>query len=153
MDRARPSLFLVVLFVAATCLPSCAPKKVTLYDTPGIGQEVVSYAVGLVGKPYRLGGKGPEVFDCSGLVQFAFRKAGFDLPPTTEGLRQSGREISRDVLRPGDLVFFSIKKDSHVGIVVNRSQFVHASKSRGVAIDDLDAPYWRKKVVGFRSVL
>jgi probable lipoprotein NlpC len=54
---------------------------------------------------------------------------------------------------PGDLVIFKIKRDFHVGVVLNDREFVHASKSRGVAIDDLSLPYWTKSLQGFRSVL
>ncbi len=54
---------------------------------------------------------------------------------------------------PGDLVVFRIKGDFHVGIMLNGHEFVHASKSRGVAIDDLSLPYWRKSLKAFRSFL
>jgi cell wall-associated NlpC family hydrolase len=152
MDRTPRALFLVAV-VAALVVASCAPKKVFLHDVPGIRGDVVGLAVGLIGKPYRLGGKGPDDFDCSGFVQFAYRRAGIALPPAAEGIRQEGRAVSRDLVMPGDLVFFNIKGGLHVGIMVAGSQFVHASKSRGVALDDADAPYWRRKLAGFRAGL
>ena len=50
-------------------------------------------------------------------------------------------------------MFFKIKKDMHVGIMLNRKEFINASKSRGVAVDDVDASYWKKTLIGYKSVL
>jgi len=64
-----------------------------------------------------------------------------------------GYQISRDGVRPGDLVFFKISKELHVGIMLNNGEFIHASKSRGVAVDDVDSSYWRRNLLSFRAVL
>jgi cell wall-associated NlpC family hydrolase len=75
------------------------------------------------------------------------------LPVTAEEQGKSGVDVSRDEIQPGDLVIFKIKRDFHVGIMVNEKEFIHASKSRGVAIDDLSLAYWARSLQGFRSVL
>jgi cell wall-associated NlpC family hydrolase len=61
--------------------------------------------------------------------------------------------VSRDAVLPGDLVVFKIRRDFHVGIMLNERDFIHASRSRGVAIDDLTLPYWTRSLQGFRSIL
>jgi cell wall-associated NlpC family hydrolase len=74
------------------------------------------------GDPYRYGAAGPDAFDCSGLMQYAFRRAGFEGIPRTSSA-QAGwvRRISRDAMRPGDLVFFhSGGRVYHVGVYAGR---------------------------------
>lgn len=141
----------VFLLVA---LGGCAPKKVSLYDgIPEMRGEVVRAAVAVHGRPYRSGAKGPDGFDCSGLVHYAYRQAGVLLPISTEGLVRMGVEVPPASVLPGDLVLFRLKGEYHVGIMLNRKEFIHASKSRGVAIDNTDASYWKRNFLAFRSVL
>jgi cell wall-associated NlpC family hydrolase len=106
-----------------------------------------------MGKPYKNGGRGPDSFDCSGLVYFAYKKTGVVLPATAEEQGRSGVGIAREAVLPGDLVIFKIKREYHVGIMVNDKEFIHASKSRGVAVDELSMQYWTKNLQGFRSFL
>jgi probable lipoprotein NlpC len=141
-------LFLVFILVG------CGPKKVRIPEPLSETRtNVVRTAIDLLGKSYKNGGRGPDAFDCSGLVYYAYKKSGLTLPVTAEEQGRSGVEVSREATLPGDLVIFKIKRDFHVGIVLNDREFVHASKSRGVAIDDLSLPYWTKSLQGFRSVL
>jgi cell wall-associated NlpC family hydrolase len=85
----------------------------------------VSYAYSKLGSPYVWGATGPDAFDCSGLVQAAYRSAGVSLPRTTYAQIGAGRRVSRSELLPGDLVFF-YSGVSHVGIYVGNGQMVHA---------------------------
>lgn len=88
-----------------------------------------------IGDPYRYGAAGPNAFDCSGLVNFAFRAAGYKGIPRTSGAQASfSRRISRAALRPGDLMFFhSGGRVYHVGIFVGRKAgkvvMLHAPRS------------------------
>lgn len=60
------------------------------------------------GDPYRYGAAGPNAFDCSGLVYYSFRKAGFSNVPRTSGQQaNASRHIARRNMRKGDLVFFT----------------------------------------------
>ena len=81
-------------------------------------QQAAEYARGMVGKPYRYGGNSPAGFDCSGLVQYSYSRAGLPVPRTTRSQRQSSVAIGSRSLREGDLVFFDQEgqKSSHVGI-------------------------------------
>jgi cell wall-associated NlpC family hydrolase len=85
----------------------------------------VAYAYGKLGSPYVWGATGPNAFDCSGLVQAAYRSAGISLPRTTYAQIGAGRRVPRSELLPGDLVFF-YSGVSHVGIYVGHGQMIHA---------------------------
>lgn len=85
----------------------------------------VSYAYSKLGSPYVWGAVGPDAFDCSGLVQAAYRSAGLSLPRTTYAQIDAGRRVSRSELLPGDLVFF-YSGISHVGLYIGNGQMIHA---------------------------
>lgn len=85
----------------------------------------LAYAYDKLGSPYVWGATGPKAFDCSGLVQAAYRSAGIALPRTTYAQIDAGRRVSRSELLPGDLVFF-YSGVSHVGIYVGHGQMIHA---------------------------
>jgi cell wall-associated NlpC family hydrolase len=132
----------------------CAPKRIRVYESlTEIRGNLIQSAMDLVGKPYRNGAKGPDAFDCSGFVHHVYKRSGVVLPVSTEPLLRSGYETSRETVLPGDLVFFKIKRELHVGILLSKNQFVHSSKSRGVAVDDLNAAYWKRSLLCFRCII
>jgi cell wall-associated NlpC family hydrolase len=148
----------IVIFVSAFFASlGCAPKKIIINESSpamaSLKDSIVEYAITQIGKPYRNGAKGPNAFDCSGFVQYVYGRFNTILPPSTDGLVKLGYEIPRYEIEPGDMVFFSIKNEMHVGIIINPLEFVHSSKSRGVAIDSLDLPYWRRGFSHFRRIL
>jgi len=152
ISAGRSAVFLCVFLVFL--IPSCAPRKVQIFDVPaGARTDIVQIALAQQGKKYRSGAKGPDYFDCSGLIYFTYRQAGISVPLTAEAQGRYGAEIPRGEALPGDLVLFRIKSDDHIGIMVNGSDFVHASKSRGVAVDSLESTYWRRYLVGFRKLM
>jgi peptidoglycan DL-endopeptidase CwlO len=143
-----------VLLVVFVVLSACAPKRVRIYGvSDNTRNSIVASALSLQGKPYKNGAKGPDAFDCSGFVYYVFKQHRVSLPPPAETQGRAGYEISRNDLLPGDLVIFRIDGDFHIGIAINENEFVHASKSRGVAIDSVSVSYWQKRLVGYRSVL
>lgn len=88
-----------------------------------------------VGKRYVWGATGPYSFDCSGLVQYVFRKAGKKvLPRTTYSQVRTGRRVSLKHLKKGDLLFWGpTAAPYHVGIYVGGGKYVHAATpSQGV---------------------
>lgn len=87
--------------------------------------QAVAYAYGALGKPYVWGATGPTSYDCSGLVQAAWRSAGVSLPRTTYTQINAGQPVSRSQLAPGDLVFF-YSGISHVGLYIGGGQMIHA---------------------------
>ncbi|MFL6077422.1 MAG: C40 family peptidase [Mycobacteriales bacterium] len=69
---------------------------------------VIRAALSQLGQPYVWGGESPDVgFDCSGLVKWAYAKIGVELPHYSGYQYGAGRHVSRDELRPGDLLFYS----------------------------------------------
>lgn len=111
-----------------------------------------------LGTPYRWGNDSPGIgTDCSGLTRSVMAKAfGVWLPRTSRDQFRRGRSVPRRGLRAGDLVFFDTRDDGridHVGIFVGDGRFVHASGSRGVVLDMLNARYHRRAYRGARRVL
>ena len=78
-----------------------------------------------IGDPYVWGAAGPNSFDCSGLVVWAYAQLGVSLPHFTGDQWNSGVHVSRAQLRPGDLLFF-YSGISHVGIYVGNGFMLDA---------------------------
>src|SRR4051794_22133939 len=83
----------------------------------GAAQAAVSTALAQVGDPYVWAAAGPNSFDCSGLVQYAYASAGISLPHSSKGQASMGRTVSRADLQPGDVLGF-YSPVSHVGIYI-----------------------------------
>ncbi len=93
--------------------------------TTGRAAEAVAFAQAQLGKPYAWGATGPDGYDCSGLVQAAWNRAGVSLPRTTYAQIGAAPRITRDRLQPGDLVFF-YPGISHVGLYTGNGHMIHA---------------------------
>jgi cell wall-associated NlpC family hydrolase len=118
-------------------------------------QRAADYAQDMIGKPYRYGGNSPAGFDCSGLVQYSYSRAGLPIARTTRSQREAGISIGSQSLRAGDLIFFDQEgqKSSHVGIYIGDGRFVHApSSGKQVRVDTLDTKYWKKHYSGARRI-
>ncbi|MDH6586739.1 cell wall-associated NlpC family hydrolase [Streptomyces sp. SAI-133] len=102
-----------------------APGAATTDAPNSRAAAAISYAYSKLGSPYVWGATGPDAFDCSGLVQAAYRSAGISLPRTTYAQIDAGRRVSRSELLPGDLVFF-YSGISHVGLYIGNGQMIHA---------------------------
>jgi len=123
---------------AVTPVAKAAPAPALLAPVKTARASAVQNALAKLGTPYRYGADGPNAFDCSGLVQWAFEQEGISLPRTSRAQSRAGTPVSRDELRPGDLVFF-YKPVSHVGIYIGDGKIVHASnRSDPVKVSDMD---------------
>ncbi|MGA4994601.1 NlpC/P60 family protein [Nonomuraea bangladeshensis] len=100
---------------------------------PGTGKAAAAarWALTQQLKPYVWGAGGPSSYDCSGLVMAAFRRVGISLPHYTGDQWTAGRHISREEMRPGDLVFF-YSDLHHVGIYIGGGMMVHAPRTGDV---------------------
>lgn len=106
---------------------------------------VVKLAKKQVGKSYVYGATGPSAFDCSGLVQYVYKKAGKKtLPRTTYSQVNVGKKVSLKKLKKGDLLFWgSASAPYHVGIYVGNNQYVHAATpSQGVRKQTLSGYFY-----------
>jgi cell wall-associated NlpC family hydrolase len=116
---------------AAVAAPAVAPNQAA--------QTAVDTALAQQGKPYVWGGAGPNSFDCSGLVQYAYAAAGVSLPHSSSMQSTLGVPVDRANLQPGDLVFF-YSPVSHVAIYIGNGQIVHASTAgQPVKVANLDS--------------
>lgn len=113
--------------------------------TSVVRRNIVAEANKYLGVPYVWGGSTPQGFDCSGYVQYVMAKCGIAIPRTTLQQAQTGRNITKKELLPGDLVFLqNTYRDgiSHVGIYIGNDQMIHASSSKGVTVSNLMSQYY-----------
>ncbi|MFJ1753894.1 C40 family peptidase [Kitasatospora sp. NPDC088134] len=110
-------------------------------------EAAVSYALAQVGKPYVWGGNGPNGFDCSGLVQQAFRRAGISTPRVADDQYRAATPIDADQLRRGDLVFWSgngrVSGIHHVAIYLGDGTYVEAPRpGKDIRVSRLNGGYY-----------
>jgi hypothetical protein len=116
----------------------------------------VAEAKRYLGTPYLWGGSSPKTgFDCSGLVQWAYAKAGIQIPRTSEMqiLATNGRPVDRQHLIAGDLVFFRDSSGDvhHVGMSLGGDKFIEAPHTGDVVkIASLKEPYYAQQFTGGR---
>jgi len=125
----------------------------------GSGSDIASFAMQFVGVPYVYGGASPSGFDCSGFTRYVFAQFGVKLPHGATPQLNSGAEVSRDNLQPGDLVFFqgtyaTSAAASHCGIYIGDGQFIHSASSgnRGITISNLSDSYYSRHYLTARRV-
>ena len=126
--------------------PRLAVKTEDRPQVKSIEQRILDQYQRWIGTRHQLGGTGSKGIDCSGFVAAVYRDAfNINLPRTTQAQVHQGKSVSLNELQPGDLVFFKPPDyPRHVGIYLNRSKFVHASKTKGVTISKIDEYYWGK---------
>jgi cell wall-associated NlpC family hydrolase len=121
----------------------------------GSPDAVVAAAMSAIGTPYVWGGASPETgFDCSGLVQWAYARAGVAVPRTTSDQVRVGVPVPADQLAPGDLVFTRGGRPAHdlghVAIYVGGGRVIVAPHpGTDVALQQLDS----QRVQAARRVL
>lgn len=100
-----------------------AKPQVSTQSNSSTAQTVVSAAQSQIGKPYVWGATGPNAYDCSGLVQYAYSQAGKNVGRTTYQQAGAGQHISVSQAQPGDILMWG---DYHDAIYVGNNQYVHA---------------------------
>ncbi|MDO4512189.1 MAG: C40 family peptidase [Bacteroidales bacterium] len=114
------------------------------------------------GTPYVRGASRPGAFDCSGFTSYVFRQFGYNLDRTSRDQVNNGRKVTRNELKPGDLVFFNGRargnRIGHVGIVTEADngagtfKFIHAA-SKGVRESHSSESYYQVRYVGACRVI
>jgi cell wall-associated NlpC family hydrolase len=120
--------------------PGSAPAQ-------GNVESAIQFAMAQLGKPYVWGGDGPDGYDCSGLVQQAFLRAGIQLPRVADDQYQATTPIGSSQLRRGDLVFWSsngrVSGIHHVAIYLGDNRYIEAPHAGAkVRISVLSSGYY-----------
>ena len=105
--------------------PLVLPSAVALPDAHA-GSTVVAFAAAQVGRPYCWGGTGPRCFDCSGLAQTAWRRAGVVLPRSADDIPRALPEVALTSVQPGDILWWP----GHVGIYAGDGWSIEALNAR-----------------------
>ncbi|WP_242909657.1 C40 family peptidase [Actinomadura terrae] len=113
--------------------------------------KIIAFAMAQRGKPYVLGAAGPDAWDCSSLVQAAYKAAGLAIPRTTFTQWPFGVRIPNSQTQPGDLVFFnsgpgtSSNHPGHVGLVIAPGMMIAARCSNchpAIGVETYRRPDW-----------
>lgn len=116
----------------------------------------------LLGKPFAYHGRGPDAYDCWGLVREICARGGISLPDHASsavpeeqwnGIKEDAERYYWLVTepRPLDIVLFQIlpRYVTHCGVCVGNGRFVHIMSKISVAREELDSPMWLDKIRGF----
>ncbi|GHG10995.1 C40 family peptidase [Streptomyces zaomyceticus] len=119
---------------------STGSSETTTQAPSGSAAAIVAFARAQIGDSYVTGGTGPNSWDCSGLVQAAYRQAGIDLPRISYQQSSMGTSVSLSNLQPGDILYWGSRSGSyHVAIYVGGGKYVGAQNSAtGVVERSLD---------------
>ena len=123
----------------------------------GGSATLINNAMQLIGVRYRWGDTNQQTgFDASAFVKYVFNDTlGFLFPNKSGDMSTVGSQVSRDKLKPGDLVFFNTlqRANSHVGIYVGEDKFIHApARGASVRVDDMNSKYWEQRFDGARRI-
>lgn len=120
--------------------------------------QIVDECLTWIGTPYGYGhSEKRRATDCSGMVIVVYEKiANLKLPRNSAKQAEYCDKIKDREILPGDLVFFATGKDkkkvSHVGVMVDKNKFVHASGSKGVILSEMTTPYYQRTFLMYGRV-
>ena len=130
-----------------------------------LADRIIEEAGRWKGVPYRRGGNGPKLFDCTGFTKFVFGKFGYNLGRTVPAQADDGREMTGRLsdLQKGDLLIFASRPNKrrmgHVAIFIGMDStgtdfsFIHAAVHGGVQVNSLRESYYRDRFLGARRIL
>ena len=149
--------FLLSLFLLTACAVQYR-SDISLPAAPSASNAALRKAAEKwLGTPYQYGGNDARGIDCSGLACRLYEEVfSYRLPRAANDQRRLGYSVHAPYLKAGDLIFFRFAGDErieHVGVYLGAGEFIHASTRRGVVIDRLDDPYYRRHVVVIKRVL
>ena len=157
-------VLLAGLCLAALLLSGCGVTYITAPDygtsqryDGSFGARVARTAKSQIGAHYRSGGTTPKGFDCSGLIWWAYRLNGVNVPRVTDAQAKAGYEVGRSPMRPGDILVFDTNRGRtglHTALYTGGGRFVHSPTSgKRVREDSLNQEYWKKRLIRIRRVV
>ncbi len=125
--------------------------------------DMLNYARKFMGVRYVRGGRSPKGFDCSGFTSYVYSQFGYTLSPSSSTQYTQGKQIKREEIQPGDLLFFTgrasrSRQVGHVAIAIDADPesgeitFIHAART-GIKIDKITSEYYAKRYLGARRVI
>lgn len=134
-ERASRAAERATLSASASASASTGSTSTSTSTATGSAADIVNFVRAQVGDAYVLGSSGPSSWDCSGLVQAAFKQVGIDLPRVSQDQSTAGTQVSLDNLLPGDILYWGGAGSAyHVAVYVGDGMFVGAqNSSTGVA--------------------
>lgn len=148
--------FCLFLLILTGCGNKVIAPAVSVPTVTSKGSAIVRTAQSQTGVRYRFGGTTPKGFDCSGLIWWAYRQHGYEVPRRTSDQANAGRTVKKPYA-PGDILVFNIKQRSinlHTALYVGNGYFIHSpSKGRTVRQDHLEDDYWKSKLIRVRRIL
>lgn len=125
-------------------------KSMDIKPDGDVDQQLLDSIGKWFGSPYRMGGCSKGGVDCSCFVKTIYEDVyGIELSRSSRSMYERTNQVRKNQLQEGDLVYFKIrgKRISHVGIYLGNNKFVHSSRKKGVVINDLNHPYYKKRFV------
>ena len=115
-------------------------------STEPIQKKLIQSYKNWKGTKYKLGGDSTEGIDCSGLTRRIYREVfGIELPRNSREQVKRGIKISKENLKPGDIVYFTPEgTGSHTAVYLGETLFINASSQKGVVLTTLENDYWKK---------
>ncbi|UZQ86109.1 C40 family peptidase [Thermoclostridium stercorarium] len=120
-----------------------------------LANKIIEYAKQFLGVKYVYGGSSPNGFDCSGFTQYVFKKFNIKLPRTSYEYSGVGTKVSRENIKPGDILLFDVNGSNrigHVGIYIGNDKFIHASSGKGKVVITTLSKYG-ERLIGIRRVI
>ena len=124
--------------------------------------KIIKNGLSRLGTPYIYGGTTEKGFDCSGFVQYAFKKFNINVPRSSTELAEAGKKVKLNEARKGDILIFtgtnvSDRTPGHVGIVISQAgepiEFMHSSSNGGVKISQVEGTNYENRFLETRRVL
>jgi cell wall-associated NlpC family hydrolase len=125
----------------AQAAPSHAAAATTRHHVPRLNRRALAVARSKIGHPYVFGAEGPRKFDCSGLTHYSYARAGKRIPRIANAQFRAARRITRQHLRPGDLVFYH--RHGRHGTVFHVGMFV-SGRMTVAAVDPAEGVTWQR---------
>jgi lipoprotein Spr len=157
---------LCLTFGLTPVLPGGTAAQAAAANSPAVTSQVstnkadaiLSFSQSLIGKvSYKYGVNNPDklYFDCSSFTKYVFAKQGVSLKWGSSAQSKQGTKVSKNNLKKGDLMFFSVSragKINHVGIYMGNGKFIHNTTGsvRGVTISDFNANYQKRFITASR---
>ena len=101
----------------------------------------------LIGKPYKENGRGPEDYDCYGLVLTVCHRLGINLPDRQELLKVPFEKV--EIKRPGDIVFIPGQTSGHIGVMENHNTMLQVMDRHPVHRMKINHPWLKDRIEGF----